>query len=299
MGSSRLWTTDFVDVRKDPIIMDSAREVLVEGLRLPEAPRWHEGEMWFSDIFDRKVYRLDQSGQATVVCEVPNRPSGLGWDSQGHLLVVSQDARLLRYRNGRLEEVSDHGNIVHSVDGEVVTNDMVVDRAGRAFIGSFCLTDGVTTPLIRVDPSGESIVVAAGLRGPNGLVITPDGTTLIVADLPTSQLVAFTITEAGDLINQRVFADLASGPDGICLDVEGAIWVGCPFSRELLRIQEGGKILDHIDMGGRMALAPMLGGPGRKTLFIATLEEFAEDGIDPRTGRFEAVQVDVPGDGLP
>jgi sugar lactone lactonase YvrE len=278
--------------------------VVLEGLKFPEGPRWHDGRLWFSDMHARRVMAMDPGGQTSIICEVPNRPSGLGFLQEGRLLVVSMaDHRLLVLdRDLGLREVAD---ISAYVGGDA--NDMVVDAAGRAYIGNFGFDfaggdEFTTTALVRVDPNGQVTVVAEELAFPNGTVITPDGKTLVVAETFARKLTAFDIAEDGSLSGRRAWADLGRAtPDGICLDEEGAIWVASPTTAECLRVREGGEVTDRIAMpGGRGAYACMLGGEDRRTLYICTSEG---DEADRQAGRsrgwIEEVRVDVPGAGLP
>jgi sugar lactone lactonase YvrE len=277
-------------------------KVLADGLLFPEAPRWHEGEFWFSDMHARRVYRIDSAGKRWRVAEVPGAPSGLGWTPDGRLLIVSmEDHCLLRLENdGRLAEVADFSSLATHL-----SNDMVVDAFGRAYIGNFGfdLHSGEKprkTNLILVTENGQIQEAADDLSFPNGSVITPDGETLIVGETFARQLTAFDITEAGALENRRVFAPTPGmAPDGICLDAEGAIWVASPISAEVVRIQEGGEVLERIPVETQ-AFACMLGGPQGRTLHVCTAR-----GSDPeactreRAGRIETFEVDVPRAGLP
>ncbi len=278
--------------------------VVLEGLKFPEGPRWHDGRLWFSDMHARRVLAMDPTGQTSIICEVENRPSGLGFLQDGRLLVVSMaDHRLLVLdRDLGLREVAD---ISPFVGGDA--NDMVVDALGRSYIGNFGFDfaggeDFKTTTLVRVDPNGQACVVAEDLAFPNGAVITPDGRTLVVAETFGRCLTAFDIEEDGSLSGRRTWAGLGRAtPDGICLDEEGAIWVASPTTAECLRVREGGEILARIPMSeGRGAYACMLGGADRRTLYICTSEG---DEADRQAGRsrgwIEQVRVDVPGAGLP
>jgi sugar lactone lactonase YvrE len=157
--------------------------------------------------------------------------------------------------------------------------------------------------MLRVDPDGSHRVVADDLSFPNGMVLTPDGRTLVVGESFGACMTAFAVDANGDLGDRRVWADLGphqAAPDGCCLDADGCIWVASPVSRACLRVREGGEVVDRISTGDRMAIACMLGGDDRKTLYI-----FTSLGLDPgkaaqlRTGRIECVGVNTPGVGLP
>jgi sugar lactone lactonase YvrE len=182
---------------------------------------------------------------------------------------------------------------------------MVVDARGRAFVGNFGfdLDAGETpcpTELIRVDPDGRAVIAARELRFPNGSVITPDGATLIVGESFGNCLTAFAIGADGSLSGRREWAKLERAvPDGICLDAENAVWVASPLSNEVLRVREGGEVTQRIP-AGRPAIACMLGGPDRRTLFVLSADSFrADEAIAKRSARVETVRVDVPGAGFP
>jgi sugar lactone lactonase YvrE len=282
--------------------MTPALDILTEGFKLPESPRWHDGHLWMADIIGRKVGWIDDSGQFVVAAEVPNRPSGLGWDPQGRLLVVSQlDALLLRLEDGELTVVSDHSSLVHNggkAVGDVLTNDMVVDETGRAFVSSFSKSRANPSPIVRVDPDGRSVVVASHLIGPNGMVITPDGRTLIVAENGANRLVQFSITDDGRLTDEQTFAALDAAPDGIALDAEGAVWTACPQGQQLVRVAAGGHVLERLSLAPRMPLACMLGGEDGQTLFVMTVATIDQSG-ETASGRLETLKAASPAAGLP
>jgi sugar lactone lactonase YvrE len=275
--------------------------VLVEGLRFPEGPRWHDGRLWCSDQHDCKVLAIGVDGSVETIVEVPNGPSGLGWLPDGRLLIVSmQDRRLLRLDLDGLTEVADLSELAtwHC-------NDMVVDSVGRAYIGNFGFdldghADAVPAVIVRVDPDGSMRLAAEDIRFPNGTVITPDGATLIVGESYGGCLTAFDVAADGSLSNRRRWAKLVGAvPDGICLDAEGAIWSACPLTGRVLRVLEGGEVTDEVHVNRNGAYACMLGGADRRTLFIC-----AADGSDPAStgvmrGAIETIPVDVPGAGLP
>ena len=276
--------------------------VLAEGLSFPEGPRWHEGAFWFSDMHAGQVYRLDDGGVLSTVASVPGSPSGLGWLPDGRLLIVSmQDHRLLRQESdGTLTEVADLSALAtHRC------NDMVVDARGRAYIGNFGFDlDGGEPPrktnLVLATQDGSVRAVASEVSFPNGAVITPDQRSLILGETFAGQLTAFDIAEDGSLENRRVWASLPGvAPDGICLDAEGAVWVASPISSEVVRVREGGVVLERIPVETQ-AFACMLGGPEGATLFVCTAKDSkAEACLAERTGRIETFEVEVPRAGLP
>jgi sugar lactone lactonase YvrE len=275
--------------------------VIADGLAFVEAPRWHDGMLWFSDFYTHRVNCVDRGGRLSKVVDVPGQPSGLGWLPDGRLLVVSMtDRRLLRMDAGTLTEVADLSPLA-----PFHCNDMVVDRQGRAYIGNFGFdlvgrAPVVPTVLIMVTPDGKARVVADNLLFPNGCVITPDGKTLIVAETFGKRLTAFTISDDGSLTGRRVWADLGdASPDGICLDAEGAVWVASPTTAEFIRVREHGEITDRI-AAENQAIACALGGADRRTLYMVTGRvSKPEKSLAERNGRITALQVSVPGAGLP
>jgi sugar lactone lactonase YvrE len=275
-------------------------EILIDGLRFPEGPRWHDGRLWFSDMHSQQVLAADPDGSMETIATVPQDPSGLGWLPDGRLVVVSmRDRRLLRLDPGGLVEVADLSAVA-----PFHCNDMVVDARGRAYVGNFGFDlhggeQPLATTLALVDPDGRVRVAAENLRFPNGTVITPDGRTLIVGESFGACLTAFDIAEDGSLGGRREWARMtAAVPDGICLDAEGAIWVASPVGGGVLRLLEGGEITHRVEVEHE-AYACMLGGPERRTLFICTSASSDPDETAVRKGRIERVEVDVPGAGLP
>jgi len=280
-------------------------EPWLDGFAFLEGPRWRDGRLWFSDMHARRVYAASEDGAVEAIARLPECPSGLGWLPDGRLLVVSMEDRKLLRREAA-------GTLVTHADLSGIAgyhcNDMVVDAAGRAYVGNFGFDIHTgqkpsAAKLALVQPDGATSIAAEDLMFPNGAVITPDGRTLIVGESFGRRLTAFDIDAAsGALSNRRVWAALEDGavPDGICLDAEGAIWVSSPMSREFLRVHEGGRVSQRIPCGERMAIACMLGGADRRTLFALTSAT-----IDPyecrrlRSARIERVRVDAPGAGLP
>ena len=286
---------------------DRAR-VLATGIRFGEGPRWHEGKLWFSDMYDHAVKTMDADGTMEVAVTVAGRPSGLGWLPDGRLLVVSMEERQLLRREPDGQLVV-HADLSHLA--EFHCNDMVVDADGRAYVGNFGFDlhelertqDFSTTRLasmVLVEPDGSCRVVATDLAFPNGTVITPDGSTLVVGESMGRCLTAFDRAPDGSLSNRRVWADVAPRlPDGICLDAEGAIWIANPFAPECVRIAEGGEVLQVVETE-HPSYACMLGGPNGTTLHILTAaHSLPEQCIAEATGAVCVIEVAVPGAGLP
>ena len=274
---------------------------LIDELSFPEGPRWHDERLFFSDMHAHRVIAVDLAGRTETICEVPTWPSGLGWLPDGRMLVVSMtDRRLLRLDRDGLKVAADLSQLA-----SFHCNDMVVDAHGRAYIGNFGfdLHAGSAPRLaaiVMVEHNGAARVVADQMRFPNGSVITPDGKTLIVGESTGACLTAFDIDADGSLRNRRVWAGIAPAvPDGIALDAEGAIWVASPVTDEVIRVTEGGKVIERIKTANH-AYACMLGGPGRRTLFVLTAADSDPDKCRAKaTGRIETAPVEVPGAGLP
>jgi sugar lactone lactonase YvrE len=222
------------------------------------------------------------------------------------------DRRLLRLDPDGLVEHAD-------LSGHATfhANDMVVDAQGRAFVGHFGFDiDAViiehgeaalleepgppSASLVRVDPDGSVREVATDLRFPNGAVITPDGSTLIVGETLGGRLTAFELGADGSLVNRRVWADLGHRfPDGICLDADGHVWMADAARHACVLVAEGGEVLDVVETDQR-CFACMLGGPeGRHLFMLTTASSLASVAAARRTGHVLVSVVDVPHAGLP
>lgn len=269
---------------------------LASGLGFAEGPRWHDGKLWFSDFGARLVRHVDLAGKLTEVAHVRERPSGLGFLPNGHLLIVSMlDRRVLRLENGVLREHADLSSFTQHP-----CNDMAVDRHGNAFIGhmGFDLLARGAQPkpaeILSVLENGETRVAASDLSFPNGLAISEDGRTLIVAETLGARLSAFTLASDGTLSARRVFAALPGrAPDGICLDAEGAVWVADARGKACIRVREGGEITDLIATE-RGCFACALGGSDGRTLFLCTAEGYDLAAMARETGAIETTRVKVP-----
>ena len=285
--------------------------VLVEGLHFGEGPRWHDGVLYVSDFYDHAVLRIDADGTATKLVDVPTQPSGLGWLPDGRMLVVSMtDLSVLR--------VEADGTVVTHADlsgfATFLANDMVVDTAGRSYVGNFGFDlhgflhehgeaalfenpESRFTVLCLVDTDGSVDVAAEAMNVPNGTVITPDGSTMIIAETLAMALTAFDIGPDGRLSNRRVWADLSAElitPDGICLDADGAVWVANAIAPQAVRVGEGGVILARVDTT-QNCYAVALGGPDGRTLFACTAQDSdVAVASTNRYGKIEVATVSVP-----
>ncbi len=285
-------------------------KVLLDGLSLPEGPRWRDGKLFFADMHGHRVMTVDPAGHAEVVVEMDDRSSGLGFLPDGSLLIVSMRRNvLLRYDGERLRTFADLGPLTGSF-----INDMVTDAQGRSYVGARAAKpDGTPVTwggLVLVTPDGEVTSVAQDLHGPNGTVILPDGKTLVVAETRGNRLTAFTIETDGSLADRRSFAELGEAqPDGICLDAEGGIWLGWPMGREFIRVLEGGEVTHRIRYEDKRPIACMLGGDDGRTLFLLTcrfelqdlidLEHGLQDSEGKCIGWIESLAVDTARAGLP
>jgi sugar lactone lactonase YvrE len=267
---------------------------LANGFCFGEGPRWFEGLLWFSDMLGEAVHTVNLRGAMTTLALPGHAPSGLGFRPDGSLLIASTESRqVLRYDGETVAAVADL-----SCTAPANLGDMVVDDVGRAYVGSQAFDGGT---IVRIDPDDSFTVVAGDLDFPNGMVITPDRTTLIVAESVGRRLTAFTIGRDGGLCDRRIFADGLDGPpDGIALDEEGAAWVSMTVAHQFERITEGGTVTDRVDVGDRTAIACMLGGPQRRTLFLlSSTDAYPQRLVGTKLSRLDVMTVDIPGAGLP
>ena len=281
-----------------------ALTTLVSGLSFAEAPRWHNGHLYYSDFYRHVVERVDSHGQVEQIANIPNQPSGLGWLPNGEMLIVSMlDRKLLKRSTSGV--LSEHADL--SLAASWHCNDMVVSHNGTAYVGNFGFDNAKRDKDQQPTPAKLSIVAADGgirtttqtFKFPNGTVITPDNKQLIVAETMGRRLTAFDIEADDSLTNPRTWADLGRHyPDGICLDAQGAIWVADPVRSLLLRVEEGGNILQSIDPG-RPVYACMLGGENGKRLFACTGTTAGDEAAQQRNACIEYIDVDVPHAGLP
>jgi sugar lactone lactonase YvrE len=267
---------------------------LANGFCFGEGPRWFEGLLWWSDMLGEAVHTVNLAGDVTTLELAGHAPSGLGFRPDGLLLIASTERRaLLSYDGETVEALADLSHIVPASIG-----DMVVDDFGRAYVGSQAFQGGV---IARVDPDGTITVVAEDLDFPNGMVITPDGATLIVAESVARRLTAFTVGPDGALSDRRVFAEGLDGPpDGITLDAAGGVWAAMTLAHQFERIELGGNVTDRIDIGDRTAIACTLGGPQRRTLFLlSSTDAYPQRLMGTKLSRVDTITVDIPGAGLP
>jgi len=281
--------------------------VLITGLALGESPRWYDGRLYFSDMGTSELRATNENDITTteLIAAIPTMPMGTGWlpEPDGRLLIVSsRDAKLLRREPD--------GTLVTHADLAVLSkfpwSDMVVDGRGNAYTGSigfdFPFGEPATGIVALITPDGTATQQADGIEFSNGMAVTPDNRTLIVAESYGQRLTAFDIAGDGGLSGRRVWADLGDGvPDGICVDTDGAVWYADVPNQHVVRVAEGGEVLQTVKLD-RGAFACVLGGPDRQTLYIVAAEfngaaSMAPDA--PRTGQLLAVPAPAPGAGWP
>lgn len=275
----------------------------VGGLGFGEGPRWHGGALWLSDIVGHAVLRVDvASGAVERVLRTPGEPSGLGWLPDGSLLVVQmEEHEVWRWHNGKLSRYSG----THPMS-RARLNDMVVDAKGRAWVSNLGFDYESEPPcptnLVCIDPGGHAWIAAEDVWCPNGMAIAPAGDLLIVGQSASPEVLRFEITAAGALRKREVFGRLPEGVacDGLCLDAEGAVWIASPTTCEFLRMAPGGAITHRVPTGERHAIACVLGGPDRRTLYGITAATMSLRAARRTTeGRIGTVQVEVAGAGVP
>lgn len=284
--------------------MPRPRTVLT-GLAIGESPRWHDGRLWFSNWVAQEVIAVDLDGNSEIILRVPfsTFPFSIDWLPDGRRLMCSgSDRALLR--------TEPDGSLVTHADTRRLSktgwNEIVVDARGNAYVngGGFDMMAGEPFKpgiVALVTPNGAARQVADDIHFPNGMAITPDGSTLVVAESYGRRLSAFEIAGDGSLTKRRVWANLGDGvPDGICFDVENALWYADVPNKRCVRIREGGEVLQTVN-ADRGCFACMLGGSERTTLFVLAAEwrgpQAMTDGS--RTGKLLAVDVSVPGAGRP
>jgi len=281
----------------------SEPEVLLSGLGIPESPRWHEGRLWFCNWIERQVVAVGLDGRAEVMPVRADRSFGysIAWRPDGQLLMTGDQVRA-QQPDGSMAALADQA-----------ANEIVVDGRGYVYVNGadfdFAGGEAPEPGYVKlITPDGRVRQVADDIQFPNGMVITPDDRTLIISESFAGRLTAFDIDPDGGLSGRRVFAERL-GPDGICLDAEGAVWVSTG-GWSVARVAPGGEILQQVELEeeNRAPFAVMLGGPERRTLFILTAEwRKADSPTDnlkrlsdgPRAGQILMVPVSVPGAGRP
>jgi sugar lactone lactonase YvrE len=285
---------------KPPIELILPSAPAIDGLAFPECPRWHADAWWFSDMHGQAIYRIAQDGSLTTVLELDDRPAGLGFIGATMYAVAMTRRELLEVKNQQITRRVDLKGVA-----PYHCNDMVMDTKGRAYIGNFGFNfeaheEPKTTGLALVREDGTVHQVADHLLFPNGMVLTDDGKSLIVAESYGRCLTEFDVAEDGSLSGQRDFARFDTrAPDGIGLDQDGAVWMASPPTKEVLRVERGGRVT-HVIKTPVHALACMLGGPDGRTLMICSAPlARPEKTLAARAGRIDLIRVEVPHAGRP
>ena len=284
-------------------------QTLMTGILMGECPRWHDGKLWFADWMAEKLYTLEIGGKSEVVAEIASLPFSIDWLPDGRLLVVNA-------RQNKLQRRESDGSFATHADlsalSEFGCNEIVVDASGNIYVNNvnFDMPEGPMPAyeeflrtgfrpgfIALLTPDGTLRKVAEGLAFPNGMAITPDGKTLVVAESFSADLTAFDIGADGSLAKRRLWAHLeGQGGDGICMDAEGCVWASS--GPHCVRVRDGGEVLDEVKVD-RMCFACMLGGEDGKTLFIVANEWSGSIDVTTPTGRVYAARVSVPHAGFP
>ncbi|MFE3059942.1 SMP-30/gluconolactonase/LRE family protein [Nocardia sp. NPDC059239] len=298
---------------------DYTLQTLAAGGAYFEGPRWHEGLWWVSDLYRKGVYTYSPEGKEELIVGLEHQPSGLGFLPDGSLLFVSQEDHIV-YRRDVGGTVSVHADVSEHCVGDL--NELVVDRKGNAYAGFFGFDPFAgeapkTAGIILIRPDGSHALVAKDLIFPNGTVISADGRTLIVGEGLAGRYTAFTIEDDGSLADRRTWAKLSADPDlstfesllgsidiildGCCLDAEGAIWAADPKNARVVRIRQGGEIVDAVHAPeGQNIFACMLGGEDGRTLLLCMAPGLVDnDRLGGLAATLQTVRVEVPHAGLP
>lgn len=276
----------------------TAPRTILTGLSFGESPRWHDGRLVVSDWGAGDVLAVNEDGSTEVLAHADAFPLCVDFLPDGRMLLVAGPTVLRQEPTGELVPHADLGAF-----GETPWNDIVVDDRGNAYVNNIGFDFGQGEPkpgwVVLVRPDGQARLVADGLMFPNGMAVTPDGRTLVVAESYACCLTAYDIEDDGGLANRRVWADLGEdNPDGICLDADGAAWYADVPHAHCVRVAEGGEVRQTVDLG-RGGFACVLGGPERRRLYAVTNEWGPEGPVGEHNSTVVAVDVDVPGAGHP
>ena len=270
--------------------------VLVDECGYLESPRWHDDALWLSDFDARQVLAVREGGDVRIVAEIEGVPSGLAFVETGLLVASMRDQKIVHVDPAGT--ASTWADLSKVAVGQL--NDMVMDGSGNLYVGCFGYDLGEKPrpgPLLHVDPHARVGVACRDLMFANGMAITGDGTTLVVAESAARRITTFQIGPAGDLRDRAVIAELGRRrqPDGLCIDAESGIWIASPFTEEFVRLAADGTVTHVIPTPGRWAVACALGGADGSTLFAVTAEtDLARFARGESRGRVETATAPVP-----
>jgi sugar lactone lactonase YvrE len=281
---------------------ESQLRVLLDGGRYFEGPRWHAGRLWFVDCLDRTLLSLGPAGDRQQHAKfTDDTPCGLGILPDGNVIVLTMFRRqLLKYADGQLSLYADLSQIAAGT-----IDDMIVDGLGRCYVGDLGFNfppppgRGAEGRIILVMPNGETRVVADGLSFPNGIAVSADNGRLVVAEMDRGCLADYEIQTDGGLSLRRRFASVKA-PDGICLDQDQAVWIASYNEDAFIRIDREGREQQRIEVPGRRAIACVLGGPERRTLFCLSAATSHEEMKQRKSSaRIDVIDIEVSGAGYP
>lgn len=274
-------------------------QVLLSGLGFGESPRWHEGRLWVSDWAAGRVLAVSADGSSEVMVDLGSNPLCFDPLPDGRVVLADSDkGRLLRREpDGTLTTVADL-----TAAGSTSWNEVLATGTGDVYVNEIGFEFGVEEPPPGTDPGfialarpdGHVRRVAVGLAFPNGMALTPDGRTLLVAESYAQRITAFDVEPDGGLGGRRVWADLDGPPDGISLDAEGALWVADVPGRRCSRVREGGEVTDVVRLDRGCFSCALGGEDGRTLLLVAQRWEGFDGDAGPATGQVLTTGVRIP-----
>ena len=288
--------------------------LVIGDLIFPEGSIWKDGLVYFSDIFSHEVVSLSLEGERkTVFFLEDDYPVGVGFLPNGKMVINSMLGKKLLIGDpdtGTISTYCDFSNILSDYSPEYIVNDMIVNKNGQAYIGICAVDFDENQPvgpqnipsfsnILLVDTDGSVRIASDRMTFPNGMAISPDRNTLVVAETFANRLTSFDINSDGSLKNKRVFADIGAPTDGISMDQEGCVWVALPSYQfgghgGWVRVKDGGEILDEVITNTHGAFDCQLGGPEKKHLFLLEASILGQP-RDKGDGRVRVVEVEVPG----
>ncbi len=280
--------------------MSEGQTKLVDGIKFAESPRWHDGRLWFSDVHDYAVKSVDLDGNVERVAEAPGRPAGMGFLPDGRMLLATALDRklsLVDVESGELTEVADLTEIAQGG-----LNDMVVDEAGRAYVGDVGFQFGKEPPrpgrVILWTEEGGAVVAAEETTFPNGCAV--DGERYVLAETLAKRVSEFRVGADGLLSDRTVLAELDDPPDGLCLDAEGCAWVAQPEESRYLRLLPDGTVDRIVESTLPFAVTCVLGGEDGRTLFLSSADtDLTRLPKGDTTGQIDTLRVTAPRAGRP